>query len=105
MTTLINFNKENFALEDSFNIVRYFLQLETNHEIKMTSHKIIKRFKLFNKKIFSQQQTTVTEFIFLKLKRLYKANMESQICNYTYNYTTMTVTMYYYYNNIWYNFV
>jgi hypothetical protein len=103
MITLINFNKENFALEDSFNMVRYFLQLKTNHEIKMTSYKIIKKFKLFNKKIFSQQQTTVTEFIFLKLKRSYKAILESQICNYTYNYTAMTVTIYYYYLTNWYN--
>ncbi len=105
MTTLINFNEESLALKGAFKIVRYFLQLETNYEIKMTSNKIVKRFKLFNKKIFSQQQTIVTEFIFLKLKRSYKANMESQICNYTYNYTAMTVTMYYYYNNICYNFV
>ena len=104
MTTLINFNQENFALEDSFKIVRYLLQLETKHEIKMTSHKIVEKFKIFYKKVFSQQQqTTVTEFIFLKLKRSYKANMESQICNYTYNYTAMTVTMYYYYLNNCYN--
>ena len=104
MIVFINFRKESLYLEDFFDIVRYLLQLETKHEIKMTSDKIVEKFKIFYKKIFSQQQqTTVTEFIFLKLKRSYKTNMESQICNYTYNYTAMTVTMFYYYLNNCYN--
>ena len=96
MTILINFKEENLHLENLFDILRDFLKLETNHEIKMTSYKIVKKFKIFYKQVFSQQQTTVKEFIFLKL-RSYKINMKSQICNYTYNYTAMTVTMYYYY--------
>lgn len=98
MIIIINFKEENLHLENFFDIVRDFLKLETNHETKITSNKIVEKFKIFNKKVFlQQQQTTVTEFIFLKLKRSYKTNMKSQICNYTYNYTAMTVTMYYYY--------
>ena len=69
----------------------------------MTSHKIVENFKIFYKKVFSQQQPTVKEFIFLKLKRSYKTNMKSQICTSTYNYTPMTVTIYYYYLNSCYN--
>lgn len=103
MTTLINFKEENLHLENFFEYSKLFAQLETKHEIKMTSHKIVEKFKRFYKKVFSQQQPTVKVFIFLKLKRSYKTNMKSQICNYTYNYTAMTVTIYYYYLNSCYN--
>jgi hypothetical protein len=41
----------------------------------MTSNKIIEKFKIFYKKASSQQQPTVKEFIFLKLKRSYKTDM------------------------------
>jgi hypothetical protein len=99
MIVLINFKKESLHLEDFFDIVRDFLKLETNHETQISSNK--KLFKIFNKKYFHKKQLLCNSY-FLKI-RSYQTNMQSQICNYRYNYTVMTVTIYYYYINNCYN--
>jgi hypothetical protein len=99
MIIFINYKEESLHLEGFFDIVRDFLKLETNPETKISSNKIL--FKIFNKKYFHNKQL-LHNSCFLKI-RSYKTNMQSQICNYTHNYTAMTVTMYYYYINNYYN--
>lgn len=99
MIVFINLKEESLHLEDFFDIVRDFLKLETNYETQISSNKIL--FKIFNKKYFHNKQLSQNSY-FLKI-RSYKTNMQSQICNYTHNYTVMTMTMYYYYINNCYN--
>lgn len=93
MIFFINFKEESLHLEVFFDILRDFLKLEINHETKIISNKIL--FKIFNKKYLHNKQLLYNSY-FLKIGS-YKTNIQSQICNYTYNYTAKTVTMYYYY--------
>jgi hypothetical protein len=103
MIFFINFKEENLYLGNFFDIVRDFLKLETNHETQIFSNKIL--FKIFNKKYFNNKQKQLLHNSYFLKIRSYKTNMQSQICNYTHNYTAMTVTIYYYYINYCYNFV
>lgn len=84
-------------IKELFKIDKDFFILETYQETKTKPEKVFEKIEIFDEKTFLEQQVTGDGFILLKPIELY-INIGMRICNYTNNYTAMTVTMSYYYS-------